>query len=316
MFEMVPLLVALITFACVAGIVFVVGRYVNTQALIQQRLHVPVSTSQSAGSTSQSGGLSEVAPSYFMSSLTGKIDEKRFGIEGALRSKLRRDLIRAGYFSDEAIRYYIFARLGLVLVLPTIAFIFAWTFGAGQYLTLLIVGISVLLAIAGVDAYIAQRQRALRQEYRLVFPDLVDMLVVCIDAGLGLDAAFARMRPEVAKQSHALGMNLVFLSAETRAGRSTADALAAFAERLNLDEARSFVMMLRQSLELGTDMNDALRVFSDEMRQKRLLRAEENANKLPVKMTLPLGTCIFPVILMVILVPVIIKLIMVTQIVK
>jgi tight adherence protein C len=134
------------------------------------------------------------------------------------------------------------------------------------------------------------------------------MLVVCIDAGLSLDAAFGRIGPEVSKQSHAMGMNLAILGNETRAGRSMADALEGFADRLNLDEARAFVIMLRQSLELGTDIGDALRVFSDEMRGKRLLRAEATANKLPVKMVLPLGACIFPVILMVIMVPVIIRL--------
>jgi tight adherence protein C len=75
-----------------------------------------------------------------------------------------------------------------------------------------------------------------------------------------------------------------------------------------LEEARTFVAMLRQSLELGTDIGDALRVFGDEMRDKRLLRAEELANKLPVKIVLPLGMCIFPVVLMVVMVPVIIRL--------
>ena len=123
-----------------------------------------------------------------------------------------------------------------------------------------------------------------------------------------MDAAIARIQPEVSKQSRALGMNLSLLGAETRAGRSTADALGAFADRLNIDEARAFTILLRQSLELGTDIGDALRVFSDEMRNKRLLRAEETANKLPVKMVMPLGALIFPVILMVVMLPVIIKL--------
>jgi tight adherence protein C len=109
-----------------------------------------------------------------------------------------------------------------------------------------------------------------------------------------------------------MGMNLTFLGAETRAGRSTADALGTFADRLNIDEVRAFVITLRQSLELGTDMSNALRVFSDEMRTKRLLRAEETANKLPVKMVLPLGGLIFPVILMLILLPVILRLLAIT----
>jgi tight adherence protein C len=300
MSEMMPLYIALIVFASVAGLVYVVGLYVNSQAAVERRLGISRSTPESAI-------LSENPPSYFIGSLTNKIDEKQFGIEGALRTKLRRNLIRAGYFSDRAIRNYIFMRLALVLIIPTLIFIIDNIIGVGQYLTLASVGVSALVAIGAVDAYIARRSRILQQEYRIVFPDLIDMLVVCVDAGLSLDGAFGRIRPEVSKQNRALGMNLTLLSAETRAGRSLPDALNMFADRLNLDEARAFVIMIRQSLELGTDVGEALRVFSDEMRQKRLLRAEETANKLPVKMVLPLGLCIFPVILMVVMVPVIIK---------
>jgi tight adherence protein C len=93
-----------------------------------------------------------------------------------------------------------------------------------------------------------------------------------------------------------------------RAGRSTVEALESLADRLGLDEAGSFVAMMRQSIELGSDIADALRVFSDEMRDKRLLRAEEKANKLSVKMVVPLGLFIFPVVLLVTILPVMIKL--------
>jgi tight adherence protein C len=307
--DMTPLLIAVMAFGCVAIIIFIVGRYVVSEATMRRRLPVPVSLSQGAG-LSESG-----APIFFLSTLAGKVDEKTFGIEGPLRTKLKRDLIRAGYFSDDAILMYIVARIALVLVLPTITYIFIAIF-LGQinfYWGLAIVAVAALIAILGPDAYIARRQRLLQQEYRIAFPDLLDMLVVCADAGLGLDAAFARIRPEVSKQSRALGINLAFLGSETRAGRSTPDALGAFADRLNIDEARAFVILLRQSLELGTDIGDALRVFSDEMRTKRLLRAEETANKLPVKMVLPLGTLIFPVILMLIMFPIIIRLLAVTN---
>ena len=100
----------------------------------------------------------------------------------------------------------------------------------------------------------------------------------------------------------------MMVTAEMRAGRSTVDALESFADRVGLDEARSLVLVLRQSVELGSDIGDALHVFSDEMREKRLLRAEEQANKLPVKMTLPMGLFIFPVILLVVLLPIMIRL--------
>ena len=106
-----------------------------------------------------------------------------------------------------------------------------------------------------------------------------------------------RISGEITQQNRYLGTNLQIMGAETRAGRSTIDALASLADRLGLDEARSLAAMLRQSIELGTDVGDALRVFSDEMRDRRLLRAEERANQLPVKMVAPLGLFIFPVIL-------------------
>lgn len=309
MVELTPVLVAILVFASVTVIVFIVGRYIASQAVIYRRL-------PAAASTHLRYGLSERVPDFFLGSLAGKVDEKKFGIEGQIRTKLRRDLVRAGYFSDLAIRGYILARLALVIILPAIVFILIEIFlgdALDFYLELLAVSVAAFAAIIGPDAYISRRQRVLQREYQLVFPDLIDMLVVCADAGLSLDAAFARIQPEVAKESRALGMNLTILGAETRAGRTVADALGTFADRLNIDEARAFVILLRQSLELGTDIGDALRVFSDEMRTKRLLRAEETANKLPVKMVIPLGALIFPVILMVVMVPVLMRLFSIMQ---
>ena len=300
--DMTPLLVAVMAFGCVSIIIFVVGRYLTSQAVMHRRLPIPVSSQNSD------------IPNFFTASLTG-LDETKFGIEGHIRTKLRRDLIRAGYFSDHAIQIYIFLRLALVLILPIVTYVCVVIFfgSINFYVMIGLLVVTAFIAILGPDAYIARRQRLLQQEYRIVFPDLIDMLLVCIDAGLGLDGAFARINPEVAKQSRALGTNLTLLGAETRAGRSTADALATFADRLNIDEVRAFVITLRQSLELGTDIGDALRAFSDEMRAKRLLRAEETANKLPVKMVVPLGAFIFPVILMLIMLPLVLRLLAVTR---
>jgi tight adherence protein C len=301
MLDITPILIALIAFASVTAIVFVVGRYMESQAAMQRRLSLADPTSVSKGLT---------VPSNIFGSLAARVDEKKFGIEGVLRNKLRRDLLRAGYFSDQAVRLYVIARLGMVLVFPTVVFIFFKVFASDldTYLNILMVAISVLIAIGGVDAFIARRRRLFQQQYRENFPDLIDMLVVCSDAGLSLDAAFHRIGLEISKRSPALGTNLAILGAETRAGRSMEEALNGFSERVNLDEARAFAIMLRQSLDLGSDIGDTLRVYSDEMRGKRLLRAEENANKLPVKMVLPLGALIFPVILMVILLPIMINL--------
>ena len=143
--------------------------------------------------------------------------------------------------------------------------------------------------------------------YQMVFPDLLDMLVVCVDAGLSFEGALQRLATQFSARSRALTINLHILASELRAGRSTPEALDGLADRLNLDEAKSFSGLLKQSLELGSDIGSALRVYGEEMREKRGARAEEKANRLPVVMVLPLGIFIFPVLMIVILYPAIVK---------
>jgi tight adherence protein C len=300
MLETSPVLIALMAFAAVTGLVFVAGQYFLTEARIQQRIAPGRERDQSSKLLD---GLNNVILKYF--------DEKRFNVEGPVRSKLRQELLRAGFFHPNAINYYIFGRIGLVVAFPLLAYVLNLTLlsEASSIAKFGMVAIMTVLAIFGPDAYISRRQRTLVDEYATAFPDLLDLMVVCVDAGLSLEAALDRISREMVKKHRAMGMNLLLMGAETRAGRSTVDALASFADRLGLDEARSFVATLRQSVELGSDVADGLRAFSDEMREKRLLRAEERANKLPVKMVLPLGLCIFPVILMVILLPVGVKLV-------
>ena len=289
-----------LAFGAVAAIVFVVGQSVSTQVRVQQRIGSR-SDVATAGATA-TASLDGLVATYF--------GEKQFGIEGAVKSKLRQELLRAAYFHPDAISYYIFVRLALVVVLPTIAFVFCAVF-LHNYSWLInfgFVAVAMLLAVVGPDAYIARRQRRLQTTYRLAFPDLLDLIVVCVDAGLGLEAALERISPEIMRQNKPLGMNFVLMGAESRAGRSTIDALDSLTDRLGLEEARSFAGMLRQSIELGTDVGEALRVFSDEMRDRRLLRAEERANQLPVKMVAPLGMFIFPVILMTVMIPIVLRL--------
>lgn len=300
MFQASPVLIVVMAFAAVSGLVFVAGQYVAREIRLQQRIAAPVG--ERSTPSRWLDGLDAVITKYF--------DEKRFNVGGSARTKLRQELIRAGFFDPNALNYYIFARLAAVVVLPVIAFLVASVAlsGQGALIKFLMVAIATFVAVLGPDAYLARRQRKLLDEYAIAFPDLLDLMVVCVDAGLGLEAAMDRISREMLEKSRALGMNLQLLGAETRAGRSTIDALTSFSERLGLDAARSFTATLRQSIELGSDIGDTLRAFSEEMREKRLLRAEERANQLPVKMVLPLGACIFPVILLVVMLPVIVRL--------
>jgi tight adherence protein C len=300
--DLLPTIVAALAFGAVSALVLLCGQIYSTRARANRRLPAPVVLASDAFAGPPQGALDAFIARF--------IDERRLGIDRGPRGKLRRDLLKAGFFRADAINVYIIARLACVLVLPALAYVFMAVV-PGEIPWLVQFGFVALVALIGFaapDAYIARRQRLLIQQFRLVFPDLLDLLVVCVDAGLGLDAAFERVRPEIAKRSRELGLNLEMMGAETRAGRSLPEALESLADRLGLEEALSFVSMLRQSIELGSDVADALRIFSDEMREKRLMRAEESANKLTVKMVLPLGLFIFPVVLLVVMLPVIIKL--------
>jgi len=173
---------------------------------------------------------------------------------------------------------------------------------------LLLVSVAAGVGVFAPDAFLKRRQATLVRKNRLVFPDLLDLINVCMSAGLSVEASFDRVRDHISRRSHSLAYNIELMGAEIRAGRSAIEALNAFADRLALDEAASFVAVLRHSIDLGGDVAESLRVFSEEMRTRRMLLAETKANELPVKMVLPLALGIFPVILLIIMLPVLLKL--------
>jgi tight adherence protein C len=293
-------LITVLVFGAVAILVFVVAQIAAVQVRVRRR--VAVHAPDAHASPGLVSSLDTIVSTYF--------DEKRFGIQGSVRAELRRELIRAGFFRDDAINYYIFARLATVAILTIMSYLFVeeFLFDYEWYMKFGLVAIAMLLGVAGPDAYIARRKRKLHEDFRIAFPDMLDLMVVCVDAGLSLEAALERLSGEIGRQNRYLGTNLLIAGAEQRAGRSMIDALDSLADRLGLDESHSLVAIMRQSIELGTDVGEALRVFSDEMRDRRLLRAEERANELPVKMVLPLGLFIFPVILGLVLLPVVLRL--------
>lgn len=299
MADWTPLVVALLAFGAMAGLAFVAGQYYLRAAKLRQRLPIP----QSSATDGEVGNIARMVARHF--------DEKRFGVDDTLRGKLRLNLVRAGYFRSDAVNFYVFWRAATLVLLPVLIYLSLDIFFPDASLAsrVVVTAIAIVLGVVGPDAFISRRQRYLSNEYRIIFPDFLDLLIVCTDAGLTLDGAINRITGEIGdRRSRPFGINLAVMAAEMRAGRSFIDALGALAERLMIPEARSLVALLRQSMELGSDVGDALRVFGDEMRDKRLLRAEEQANKLSVKMIMPLALFIMPVVLMVVLLPVVIRL--------
>src|SRR5437899_12672731 len=235
---------------------------------------------------------------------------RRLGQQSAVRdpaklSVLRSQLMQAGFYNREAPVIYLglraaalgLATLGVIILLPLIAG------GKGGMLGISIAGVLAGAAILGPDQVLKARRTTREREYSDGFPDLLDLLVASVEAGLSLAAAVTRVTEELGRRYPTLAVHLRFLVLELRAGKSRKDAWAAFADRLGIDDARQLATMLRQAEEMGTSLGETLTVFSQDMRSKRMLRAEEKALALSAKLTVPLILFIFPCLLGALMLP-------------
>ncbi|OHV89156.1 type II secretion system F family protein [Mesorhizobium sp. ORS 3428] len=225
-------------------------------------------------------------------------------------ARLRLKLIQAGYMEPRAVGMFFLIRFAALVGAALAAFLINhWAASAESTMT----SRWTFVILSGAAGYflpgliLTQKVREKMREYRNGFPDFMDLMIVCSDAGMSMEAGIERVSKELARTYPSLSLNLQMVSLELRAGRSLDDALKALADRLSLDEVRSFATLLQQSKELGTSLSGALRVFSDEMRHKRMSLAEEKAHALPAKMSVPVTVCILPVVLMVAIIPIVVK---------
>jgi tight adherence protein C len=222
---------------------------------------------------------------------------------------LRRRMILAGVYDPRAVGFFFVARTALAVGLAVAVF-FVLPMMLTQstsifWLSVMAAGIAGYLA---PSLYLDRRIAKRRDEHRSGFPDFMDLLVVCADSGLSMEASLERVGRELGDSYPSLCANIHMANLEIRAGRSMTEALEHLGDRLGLEEARSFATLIQQSAELGSSITDALRVYSDDMRHKRLSRAEEKAYSLPAKLAIPMMVCIFPVLFVVILLPVVVRL--------
>ncbi|CAA7615376.1 type II secretion system F family protein [Magnetospirillum sp. UT-4] len=220
-------------------------------------------------------------------------------------SGLARRLLAAGYGGARAVTVFRLARLGLAALLA-LGFLAA----AGlldlapepERRIALACGLAAmgwLLASIHLDRRAGSRRLALRDG----FPDSLDLMQVCVEAGLGLDAAIARVAAEIGAAHPLLGAHYAQMGRELRAGRGRDDALRGLADRLGFDEAKAFAAMLIQSEALGSSIADTLRAYAEDMRSRRLLAAEQKAQELGVKLSVPLILFILPALIIVIVTP-------------
>jgi len=221
---------------------------------------------------------------------------------------LRRRLTQAGIYDPRAPQYFFFARLVLAVGLVVVSFFVLPMLGMeGKSSFWLFIMVSGLLGYLAPSFWLDKRVKAKKAEHQAGFPDLMDLLVVCADAGLAMEASLDRVGRELGEAYPSLAANIHMATLEIRAGRTLSEALDHLGDRLGLDEARSFATLIQQSDELGSSISDALRVYSEDMRHKRMSRAEEKAYALPAKLSVPMMVCIFPTLFVVILLPVIVR---------
>ncbi|CUI06893.1 type II secretion system F family protein [Massilia antarctica] len=219
-------------------------------------------------------------------------------------SPLRLRFIHAGIRRGDAHLIY----FGLKTVLPLVFAGATWLLlraftGMDEMTVLMNMGIAALAGCYLPNMALWLRLRERKREIFEHFPDAADLMLVCVEAGLGLDSALNRVAEEIGVSSRALAEELHLTNLEMRAGASRAQSLRNLALRTGIEEIGTFATMLTQSDKFGTSIGESLRVFSEDLRHKRQVRAEEHAAKVPTKMLIPLVLFIFPSIIMVVLGP-------------
>jgi tight adherence protein C len=221
------------------------------------------------------------------------------------QSALRVRCVQAGYRDFSSALVYVGSKAILAILLPTVA-LFTVTLTKTQLTSVGMTSLLIVSAVAGfflpnwvLRSLIARRQRQLID----TFPDALDLIRICVEAGLGLDAAIQRISQEFKKSAPALAEEFNLVSLELRAGAGRSEALRHLAQRTGVKEINAFVTMLIQADRFGTGIAESIRTHADQLRLSRRLKAEEVAATISTRLLFPLIFCIFPALLLVLMGP-------------
>lgn len=278
---------------------------------------------RAAGAAASGGMLGDTTVSLFVAPevTPGGFAKAFLPSEQRERNKVRRDLIHAGFSGPNAVLWYYSLRVvaGLVLpslialtvlyreVLPLPEFVSARIGQIGGNQLLIVFAVMILVGFYGPAYWVSSRAKERKHRIELGFPNALDLMQVSIETGLGFDAALARVSAELQTTAPEIAQEFTTAQQEILAGRDRDSAFRAMADRLAIDEAYSFVNVVLQSIRFGTSMSQALLVYSAEMRQRRELRAQEKANKLPVLMSAVMASLMMPSLLIVTIGPVVLR---------
>jgi tight adherence protein C len=212
------------------------------------------------------------------------------------RNKVKEDLYRAGYHSPQAMQIFFALKVVLAIAFAAIVLLASpFMPSLDSQRIMLYAAIAAAIGLLAPNYFLT---KSLARQMRLLrngFPDALDLLVVCVESGLGLGPALQRVADEINVSHPELALELATVNAEMRAGVQREKALKNLGERTGLPDIRGLVALLVQSMRFGTSVADALRIYSEEFRDKRMQAAEEQAAKIGTKMIFPLVLFMFPV---------------------
>jgi tight adherence protein C len=285
-------LLMLLIFAAVSGMALTVMMASSKRARVRGKLDI---ISHQATGVQSSSSLRRSTDDAW-SRLVARIESAGLSLADSKSDALSDLMHSAGFESQAAPRVYTLVRLMLVIVLPFM--VIGMMLLAGKeisYLRLYLIGsLCAVLGLYVPNIYVRARAAGRRREVLNGFPDALDLMLVCVEAGLGMEAAFDRVGREVVNSHPLVSRLLVTTTLQLRAGSTREAALRNMAQLARVDEISSFATLLIQSDKLGTSISTTLRVYAAEMREKRKLRAEERAHRIPVLISVPLVACMLP----------------------
>lgn len=296
-------LLLLLLFVGVAAVSYFSTRAVGVRQLTRTRLF-----EQGVSATGSDGTFASLRTDRIQSgwlNLVNAIEKRGLSLVDTKDKAVRQKLIAAGFTAPHAPRVYTLVRLVMVVGLPVLVLLYFWAMGSSPSVVKLYFTLVIAAALGLYLPAIFIRARADRRQRDIIngFPDALDLMLVCVEAGLGLEAAFARVGMEMTSSHPRLAEQFGAVVLELRAGRSHEDALRRLADRAGAEEIRAFATLLIQSTKLGSSIAQTLRTYAAEMRERRQMRAEEKAHRLPVLISIPLVACMLPAMIGVLMLP-------------
>lgn len=304
--QLARLAILTILFALVTALVLMISRLGKRRSEVRSAV-------QSIGRNSGSGASVNLrqAKDNAWVALTERIEKTGLSLADTKVDTLRDKLRLAGYSSPVAPKIFTLVRLVLVFALP-LAYLVLASLGGKDLSGFSLYIYGGVLAILGLylpNLYVTAKADRRREEITNGFPDCLDLLLVCVEAGLGLEAAMDRVGREMVGSHPLVSSLLSTATLQLRAGSQRDEALRRMGENSGVDEIRSFATLLIQSDKLGTSIGDTLRVYASEMRERRRMRAEEKAHRLPVLMSIPLVVCMLPTMVGVLMLPGVVRIV-------